>query len=158
MPHDSETGERLIRQTPQQIVDRILAMDEGTRFQVLAPVVRGRKGTYDTLLDDLAAQGFARAVVDGDLIELGAENRLDLARYEMHDISVVVDRLVLRPGLERRLTDSVETALRLANGVAEIEVVSPRPAPAVDNSRWSGGDPCRGHCVVRRRRVRFCHG
>ena len=57
MPHDPETGERLIRQTPQQIVDRILAMDEGTRFQVLAPVVRGRKGTYDTLLDDLAAQG-----------------------------------------------------------------------------------------------------
>ena len=130
VPHDPETGERLIRQTPQQIVDRILAMDEGTRFQVLAPVVRGRKGTYDTLLDDLAAQGFARAIVDGDLIELGAENRLDLARYEMHDISVVVDRLVLRPGLERRLTDSVETALRLANGVAEIEIVGPRPDPA----------------------------
>ena len=129
VPHDPETGERLIRQTPQQIVDRILAMDEGTRFQVLAPVVRGRKGTYDTLLDDLAAQGFARAVVDGDLIELGEQNRLDLARYEMHDISVVVDRLVLRPGLERRLTDSVETALGLANGVAEIEIVGPRPAP-----------------------------
>ena len=127
VPHDPETGERLIRQTPQQIVDRILAMDEGTRFQVLAPVVRGRKGTYDTLLDDLAAQGFARAVVDGDLIELGEQNRLDLARYEMHDISVVVDRLVLRPGLERRLTDSVETALGLANGVAEIEIVGPRP-------------------------------
>ena len=58
VPYDPETGERLIRQTPQQIVDRILAMDEGTRFQVLAPVVRGRKGTYDTLLDDLAAQGW----------------------------------------------------------------------------------------------------
>ena len=142
VPHDPETGERLIRQTPQQIVDRILAMPEGTRFQVLAPVVRGRKGTYDTLLDDLAAQGFARAIVDGDLIELGAENRLDLARYEMHDISVVVDRLVLRPGLERRLTDSVETALRLANGVAEIEIVGPRPDPAgpADTPAPASGD------------------
>ena len=74
-----------------------------------------------------------------DLIELGAQNRFDLARYEMHDISVVGDRLVLRPGLERWLTNSVETALRLANGAAEIEIVGPRPAPAVDNSRWSGG-------------------
>ena len=70
VPHDPETGERLIRQTPQQIVDRILDMEPGTRFQVLAPVVRGRKGTYDTLLTDLAHQGYSRAIVDGELIEL----------------------------------------------------------------------------------------
>ena len=134
VPHDPETGERLIRQTPQQIVDRILEMEPGTRFQVLAPVVRGRKGTYDTLLADLASQGFARAVVDGELIELadfagatglsGGTDGLELARYEMHDIAVVVDRLVLREGVERRLTDSVETALRLAGGIAEIDIVS----------------------------------
>ena len=137
VPHDPETGERLIRQTPQQIVDRILEMEPGTRFQVLAPVVRGRKGTYDTLLADLAGQGFARAIVDGELIELadfagatglsGGADGLELARYEMHDIAVVVDRLVLREGVERRLTDSVETALRLAAGIAEIEIV-PRSA------------------------------
>ena len=137
VPHDPETGERLIRQTPQQIVDRILEMEPGTRFQVLAPVVRGRKGTYDTLLADLAGQGFARAIVDGELVELadfagatglsGGTEGLELARYEMHDIAVVVDRLVLRDGVERRLTDSVETALRLAAGIAEIDIVS-RPS------------------------------
>ena len=140
VPHDPETGERLIRQTPQQIVDRILDMEPGTRFQVLAPVVRGRKGTYDTLLADLAGQGFARAIVDGELIELadfagasglsGGADGLELARYEMHDIAVLVDRLVLRDGVERRLTDSVETALRLAGGIAEIEIVS---RPSGDN-------------------------
>ncbi|MEZ5406817.1 MAG: excinuclease ABC subunit UvrA [Acidimicrobiales bacterium] len=123
VPHDPETGERLVRQTPQQIVDRVLQLPDGTRFQVLAPVVRGRKGTYDTLLKDLAAEGFVRAVVDGQLIELGGELP-DLARYETHDIRVVVDRLVRRDGIDRRLTDSMETALRLAEGVAEIEIVS----------------------------------
>ena len=121
VPHDPETGERLIRQTPQQIVDRVLEMADGTRFQVLAPVVRGRKGTYDTLLADLAAQGFSRAIVDGEPHDLGDE--VDLARYEMHTIQVVVDRLVLRDGLERRLTESMETALALAEGIAEIQVV-----------------------------------
>ena len=142
VPHDPETGERLIRQTPQQIVDRILEMEPGTRFQVLAPVVRGRKGTYDTLLADLAGQGYARAIVDGELLELadmagatglsGGADGLELARYEMHNISVVVDRLVLRDGVERRLTDSVETALRLAGGIAEIDIVA-RPRPDDDD-------------------------
>jgi len=121
VPHDPETGERLVRQTPQQIVDRVLEMEEGTRFQVLAPVVRGRKGTYDTLLADLAAQGFSRVIVDGEPHDLGDE--VDLARYEMHTIQVVVDRLVLRDGLERRLTESMETALALAEGIAEIQVL-----------------------------------
>ena len=121
IPHDPETGERLVRQTPQQIVDRVLALDEGTRFQVLAPIVRGRKGTYDTLLSDLASQGFSRAIVDGELHELSDD--VDLARYEQHTISVVVDRLVLRDGIERRLTESMEAALALADGVAEIQIV-----------------------------------
>jgi excinuclease ABC subunit A len=124
VPHDPETGEELVRQTPQQIVDKILAMEDGTRFQVLAPVVRGRKGTYDTLLQDLATQGFARAIVDGEPVELAEEITLELERYETHDVSVVVDRLVLREGIERRLTDSIETALTLAGGVAEMQIVS----------------------------------
>ena len=132
VPHDPETGELLVRQTPQQIVDRVLRLPAGTRFQVLAPVVRGRKGTYETLLAELEAEGYVRARVDGELYELAevagtdadGRPRLDLARYEMHDIEVVVDRLVCREGIERRLTDSVEAALRLADGVVQIEVVS----------------------------------
>ena len=132
IPHDPETGERLTRQTPQQIVDRVMEMPEGTRFQVLAPVVRGRKGTYETLLSDLAGKGFQRVVVDGEPHELadfaegkaGGPAKLDLGRYEMHTIKVVVDRLVLRPDIERRLTESMEAALGLAEGVAEIEIVT----------------------------------
>jgi excinuclease ABC subunit A len=127
IPHDPETGEELVRQTPQQIVDRILELPDGERFQVLAPVVRGRKGTYETLLEDLAKEGFARAIVDGELHELGDD--VDLARYEMHTIQVVVDRLVKKDGIERRLTESIETALGLAEGVAEIQLVPKDGAP-----------------------------
>ncbi len=123
IPHDPETGEELVRQTPQQIVDKVLKLPANTRFQVLAPIVRGRKGTYETLLSDLAQQGFARAIVDGGLLELSEQNELDLARYETHNIQVVVDRLVLREGIERRLTDSIETALSLTGGIAEIQIV-----------------------------------
>ena len=121
VPHCPFDGTRVTRQTPQQIVDRILELPEGTRFQVLAPVVRGRKGTYETLLGDLAAQGFARARVDGEIHEL--TDAVDLGRYEQHTIEVIVDRLVKRAGIERRLTDSLETALKLADGVAEVQLV-----------------------------------
>jgi excinuclease ABC subunit A len=125
VPHCPNCGRQITRQTPQQIVDRILELPEGTRFQVLAPVVRGRKGEYESLLADLGRQGYTRARVDGEVMELtGTEAaRPRLARYEQHTIEVVVDRLVRRPGIERRLTDSLETALRLAEGVAEVEVV-----------------------------------
>ena len=121
VPHDPETGEKLARQTPQQIVDRIMELKEGTRFQVLAPVVRGRKGTYETLLEDLASQGFSRVLIDGEIHEFGES--ADLARYEQHTIKVVVDRLVMKKGIERRLTESMETALSLSEGVSEIEIV-----------------------------------
>jgi excinuclease ABC subunit A len=123
VPHCPTCGRVITRQTPQQIVDRVLELAEGTRFQVLAPVVRGRKGEYDALLKELATEGFTRARVDGELVELGATSASRLARYEQHTIEVVVDRLVRRAGIERRLTDSLETALRLAEGVAEVEVV-----------------------------------
>ena len=129
IPHDPETGEELVRQTPQQIVDKILGMEEGLRFQVVAPVVRGRKGTYDTLLADFAGQGFVRAIVDGELIDLNEEYELELERYETHDISIVVDRLVLRDGIERRLTDSIETALNLTGGIAELQIVPKEGSP-----------------------------
>src|SRR5258706_3708973 len=115
VPHCPKCGRVINRQTPQQIVDRVLELPEGTRFQVLAPVVRGRKGEYEGLLKELATQGFTRARVDGELHELA--DRVPMARYEQHTIEVVVDRLVRKAGIERRLTDSLETALRLAEGV-----------------------------------------
>jgi excinuclease ABC subunit A len=121
VPHCPHCGRVITRQTPQQIVDRVLELPADTRFQVLAPVVRGRKGEYEGLLKELASQGFTRARVDGELHELSEQ--FGLARYEQHTIEVVVDRLVRRPGIERRLTDSLETALRLAEGVAEVEIV-----------------------------------
>ncbi len=131
VPHCPNCGQVITRQTPQQIVDRVLQLPEGTRFQVLAPVVRGRKGEYEGLLTELAGQGFTRARIDGEVHELSsmrgsgghAQSRERLARYEQHTIEVVVDRLVRRAGIERRLTDSLETALRLAEGVAEVEIV-----------------------------------
>ncbi len=122
VPHCPKCGAVVARQTPQQIVDRILQLPTGTRFQVLAPVVRGRKGEYEGLLEELAAQGYTRARVDGELRDLAGKGP-KLERYEMHTIEVVVDRLVRREGIERRLTDSLETALRLAEGVAEVELV-----------------------------------
>jgi excinuclease ABC subunit A len=122
--HCPTCGRAVVRQTPQQIVDRVLALEEGTRFLVLAPIVRGRKGEYSTLLDDLAAQGYARARVDGDTIELADRSSLALARYEQHTIEVIVDRLVQREGIRQRLTESMEQALGLAGGIAEIQVVA----------------------------------
>ena len=123
--HCAEDGATLQRQTPQQIVDRILGFAEGTRFQVLAPVVRGRKGEYEGLLQDLAGQGFVRARIDGEVVDIAEflAQKTKLARYEMHTIDVVVDRLVRRDDIARRLTDSLETALRLAEGVAGVELM-----------------------------------
>jgi excinuclease ABC subunit A len=132
VPHCPNDGSVVTRQTPQQIVDRILELPEGTRFQVLAPVVRGRKGEYEGLLEELSQQGFVRARVDGEVVELN--QKVKLARYEQHTIEVVVDRLVQREGIERRLTESLETALRLAEGVAEVELV-PREGEAGPDSQ-----------------------
>src|SRR5262249_50900575 len=106
-------------------VDRVLQLPEGTRFQVLAPVVRGRKGEYEGLLKELAGQGYTRARIDGETVELADALRERLARYENPTTEIVVDRLVRRSGIERRLTDSLETALKLAEGVAEVEIVKP---------------------------------
>lgn len=123
--HCPEDGTPLQRQTPQQIVDKIMALPDGTRFQVLAPVVRGRKGEYDTLLTEIAAQGFVRARIDGTVWDIAEflQSQEKLARYENHTIDVVVDRLVRRDDIERRLTDSLETALKMAEGVASIDLV-----------------------------------
>ncbi|HEY1828401.1 MAG TPA: excinuclease ABC subunit UvrA, partial [Acidimicrobiales bacterium] len=122
-PHCPNCGKPVARQTPQQIVDRVMELAEGTRFQVLAPVVRGRKGEYSTLLDDLAKQGFARVRVDGVPLELSDRAEVALARYETHTIEVVVDRLIRRDNMRQRLTESIETALELTGGTAEVLVM-----------------------------------
>ncbi len=149
IPHCPNCGRVITRQTPQQIVDRVLQLPEGTRFQVLAPVVRGRKGEYEGMLKELAQQGYTRARVDGELVDLGSSSRL--ARYENHTIEVVVDRLVRRTGIERRLTDSLETALRLAEGVAEVEIVPRQSGEGAEATELAGAanDPKGGGRVSR---------
>ncbi len=125
-------GERVTAQTPQQIVDRLLELPEGTRYQVLAPVVRGRKGEYTDLFGELQAKGFSRARVDGEVVQLTAPPTLE--KKLKHDIEVVVDRLVAREGVQRRLTDSVETALGLSGGLLVIDLVD-RDAEDPDKER-----------------------
>ena len=125
--HCPVCGERIQAQTPQQIVDSVLTLPEGTRYQVLAPVIRGRKGEYSELFDDLQQQGFARARVDGETIQLTEPPELE--KKLKHNIEVVVDRLVARDGVRQRLTDSVETALRIADGLVVIDPVDSEIGP-----------------------------
>jgi excinuclease ABC subunit A len=119
-PHCPKCGRPIGRQTPEQIVDQVMQLPEGTRFQVLAPVVRGRKGEYEKLLKDIAGQGFVRARIDGEVRELAEPIRLP--RNYKHTIEVVVDRLVAKPDIRRRVADSVESALRLTEGLVAIAV------------------------------------
>jgi len=121
VPHCPVCGEEVKSQTPQQIVDSVLALPEGTRYQVLAPMVRGRKGEYADLFADLQQQGFARARVDGESVQLSDPPTLE--KKLKHNIEVVVDRLVARDGVRQRLADSVETALKLADGLVVIDPV-----------------------------------
>ena len=121
VPHCPDDGSPVSRQTPQQIVDKVLELDEGTRFEILAPVIQGRKGEYESLLSELAKEGFSRARIDGEERDLTDDIKLD--RYFQHTIEVVVDRLVRKEGIDRRLTESLETALRLAEGVAHVDIV-----------------------------------
>jgi excinuclease ABC subunit A len=121
VPFCATCGEKIVKQTPQQIVDQLMELGEGTRFQVLAPVVDQKKGEFVDLFAELNAQGFARAVVDGETIQL-AEAK-PLKKTFKHDIAVVVDRLVIKADISGRLVDSVETALKLAGGRILIDFV-----------------------------------
>ncbi|HEY5518564.1 MAG TPA: excinuclease ABC subunit UvrA, partial [Cellulomonas sp.] len=138
--HCPVCGERVTAQTPQQIVDRLLELPEGTKYQVLAPVVRGRKGEYADLFKELQAKGFARARVDGGVVQLTAPPTLE--KKLKHDIEVVVDRLVAREGVQRRLTDSVETALGLAGGLLVVELVDADPDDPARERRFSETRAC----------------
>ena len=125
-PHCWICGSPIASQTAQQIVDRVLALPEGSRVQVLAPVVRGRKGEYRKELEAFRKQGFARVRIDGSTLELGDEIRL--ARQAKHDIDLVIDRIAVRPTARARLAESVESALRLAEGLVTIDVGPGREA------------------------------
>src|SRR6058998_2201786 len=120
-PHCHICGKPIAGQSAEQIIDQVMELPEGTRFMVLAPVVRGRKGEYGKLFTDLRAEGFARVVVDGELRTLDEEIVLD--KKFKHDVSVVVDRLVMRAEVRKRLADSIETADALADGMVEVETV-----------------------------------
>jgi excinuclease ABC subunit A len=120
-PHCPNCGKPISRQTPQQIVDQVLSMEEGTRFQVLAPVVRARKGEYVDLFSSLQTQGFSRVRVDGTIHPLTEPPKLK--KQEKHTIEVIVDRLTVKESAKRRLTDSVETALGLAGGLVVLDFV-----------------------------------
>jgi excinuclease ABC subunit A len=120
-PHCPICGRPIVGQSAEQIIDQVMELAEGTRFMVLAPVVRGRKGEYGKLLDELRADGFARVKID-DRVRMLEESIVLDKRYK-HDISVVVDRLVMRHEVRKRLADSIETAVALAEGLVEIEIV-----------------------------------
>jgi excinuclease ABC subunit A len=119
VPYCPKCGKAISSQTPQQIVDQVLARSDGERFLVLATVVEGRKGEYSTLLNELSGQGFSRVRVDGVVMELAERDSLNLARYEQHTIDVVLDRLNVKSTNRQRLTESVEAALKLTKGVVK---------------------------------------
>ena len=120
-PHCPVCGAPVSAQTPQQMVDALLRNPERTRFQILAPVVRGRKGEFEDLIELLRGDGYARALIDGEMVQLSDD--IKLTKQKKHTIEVVVDRLVVKEGIRQRLTDSIETALRLAKGIIVVDYV-----------------------------------
>ncbi len=121
IPHCPKCGRVIAKQTVDQMVDQIMELGDGTRIQLLAPVVRGKKGRHEKVLDRAQRSGFVRVRIDGNLYELSEEIELD--KNIKHNIEIVVDRLVVREGIQKRLTDSLETALELAEGLVEIDVI-----------------------------------
>src|SRR5215208_4726834 len=120
-PHCPECGAEITGQTQEQIVDRLMALEEGAKFMVMAPVVRGRKGEYGKLLEQMRLEGYSRVRVNGELRRLDEEIVLD--KKFKHDIAVVVDRLVMKEGIRKRLSESIEAASQLADGLVEVEIL-----------------------------------
>jgi len=122
-PHCFNCGQPIAGQSLEQITDRVMTLDDATRFLVLAPIVRGRKGEYGKLLEEMRSQGYARAVVDGELRRLDEPGGIELDKKFKHDISIVVDRLVMKEGLRKRLSESLAAASQLAEGILEVEIL-----------------------------------
>lgn len=120
IPHCPECGREISQQTVDQMVDAVMALDEGSRIQVLAPVIRGRKGEYTKLIHDAKKSGYVRVRIDGEVMDINDEIKLDKKRK--HTIEIVVDRLIMRADIQKRLSDSIETALNLAGGLLVIDV------------------------------------
>ena len=120
VPYCPKCGKKIEKQTIDQIVDDILSLEEGTKIQVLSPIVRGRKGEFVKLLEDFQKEGFVRARIDGNVVELSDD--IDLDRKKKHDVEIVVDRLVIKPDIRSRLTESVETALKHGNNLVSIDI------------------------------------
>jgi excinuclease ABC subunit A len=135
VPHCPECGAEITGQTQEQIVDRLMTLEEGTKFMVTAPVVRGRKGEYGKLFEQFRLEGYSRVKIDGELRRLDEEIVLD-KKYK-HDVAVVVDRLVMKTDLRRRLSESVEAAAGLAAGLVEVEIIDNPPAPGRGSDRTS---------------------
>ena len=125
IPHCPKCGKVIARQTVDQMVDAIMELEQGTKFQLLAPVVRGRKGRHEKLLANAKKSGFVRVIVDGNLYDLAEDITLD--KNIKHSIDIVVDRLVVREGIEQRLADSIETTLKLAEGTMTVDVIGGEP-------------------------------
>ena len=136
-PHCHVCGRPIAGQSAEQIIDQVMELPEGTRFMVLAPIVRGRKGEYGKQFEELRAEGFGRVKIDGELRRLDEQIVLD-KKYK-HDIAVVVDRLVMKSELRKRLADSIETAVTLADGLVEIEMVESAGADSIGGS--AGAEP-----------------
>ena len=120
-PHCPKCGKEIRQQTIDQIIDQVLALPEGTRIQVMAPVIRGKKGEHAKVFEDARRSGYVRVRADGNLYELDEEIRLE--KNKKHDIEVIVDRLIIRPDIQQRLTDSVETASTLSGGLVIVNLV-----------------------------------
>ena len=125
IPHCPKCGREIRKQTVDQMVDQIMSMPQGTKIQLLAPVVRGRKGEHQKLLERAKRSGYVRVQVDGSVYELTEEIKLD--KNKKHNIEIVVDRLVVKPGIEKRLTDSIENVLNLAEGLMTVDVIGGEP-------------------------------
>ena len=120
-PHCYNCGKEISQQTVDQMVDKIMALEEGTRIQLLAPVVRGRKGEYSKLIEDAKKGGFVRIRIDGEIYDINDTVKLD--KNKKHNIEIVVDRLIIRPDIVKRLTESIETVLRLSGGLLLVDVI-----------------------------------
>ena len=125
IPHCPSCGKEIKKQSVDQMVDQIMEMPEGTKIQLLAPIVRGRKGEHVKVFDRAKKSGYVRVRVDGNLYELSEEIKLD--KNIKHNIEIIVDRLVVKPGIERRLTDSIESVLALAEGLLIVDVIGGEP-------------------------------
>ena len=115
VPHCPSCGKEISQQTLDQMVDSIMQLEEGTRIQLLAPVVRGRKGEYKKLLDDIKKSGYVRVRIDNEVMDVNEP--IELEKNKKHNIEIVVDRIIVKPNIQKRLADSIETVLKLSDGV-----------------------------------------